>query len=255
MSDNFADIQGSVNCRREKLYEGKAKVVYAAEDPSEVHIVFKDSATAFDGKKRGVIKGKGYFNAHISSILFKFLEENGIKTHFVSLVDDITIKARKLKIFPVEVVVRNIVAGSLSKRMGRPEGEDLPFPILEFYYKSDELGDPMLNQDHILAFQLCTRDELECLQETAKKINSLLRQYFYERRLLLVDFKLEFGRLVTKGEDGVEVRGEIVLGDEISPDTCRFWDVETRERLDKDRFRRDLGGVEKAYAEVLSRIS
>ncbi len=235
---------------KDKLYEGKAKVVYPG-DPGEVLMVFKDSATAFDGKKKGTIKGKGYFNAHISTILFKHLEEAGVPTHFISLADDVTMKVKRLRIFPIEVVVRNIVAGSLSKRTGKPEGVDLPFPILEFYYKSDELGDPLLNDDHILAFGFASREELDHLRSEAKRINSILVPFFRERGLLLVDFKLEFGRVI--GADGQV--GETVLGDEISPDTCRFWDATTREKLDKDRFRRDLGGVEEAYAEVLRRVS
>lgn len=234
---------------KDKMYEGKAKVVYPG-DPGEVLMVFKDSATAFDGKKKGTIQGKGYFNANISTILFKHLEERGIPTHFISLVDDITIKAKRLRIFPIEVVVRNIVAGSLSKRTGHPEGEDLPFAIVECYYKSDELGDPLLNDDHILAFGLAAKEELDHLKTEAKRINDILVDFFKKRNLLLVDFKLEFGRVV--GADGS--LGELVLGDEISPDTCRFWDADTREKLDKDRFRRDLGGVEEAYAEVLRRV-
>ena len=238
---------------KDKLYEGKAKIVYPAESPDEVYMVFKDSATAFDGKKKGTIQGKGYFNAHISAILFRLLEERGVRTHFISLEGDTTLKVKRLRIFPVEVVVRNIVAGSLSKRTGLPEGADLRFPILEFYYKSDELGDPMVNDDHILAFGWATREELEHIRAEALKVNSVLRPFFKERRLLLVDFKLEFGRLAS-AEDPVRL-GDIVLGDEISPDTCRFWDSETREKLDKDRFRRDLGRVEEAYAEVLGRIS
>ena len=238
---------------KDKLYEGKAKIVFPAEAPDEVYMVFKDSATAFDGKKKGTIQGKGYFNAHISAILFGLLEKSGVRTHFVSLIDETTLKVKRLKIFPVEVVVRNIVAGSLSKRTGLPEGTDLPFPILEFYYKSDELGDPMVNDDHILAFGWANREELDHIRAEALKVNSILRRFFEERRLLLVDFKLEFGRLAS-AEDA-NALGDIVLGDEISPDTCRFWDSDTREKLDKDRFRRDLGGVEEAYAEVLRRIS
>ena len=245
---------GTPGSRGEIIYEGKAKIVYQAESPGEVYMVFKDSATAFDGKKKGTIKGKGYFNAHISSILFKFLEEHGVRTHFIELVDDVTLKTKKLRIFPIEVVVRNVVAGSLSKRTGRPEGEKLPFPILEFYYKSDELGDPMVNDDHILAFGMATREEVASLREKALKINSLLKPYFADRGLELVDFKLEFGRVLNYSESGQEVLGEIALGDEISPDTCRFWDINTGEKLDKDRFRRDLGGVEEAYAEVLRRL-
>ncbi len=238
-----------------KLYEGKAKVVYPSDDPGLVHMVFKDDATAFNGEKRGTIKGKGHFNAQISAILFKYLEANGIPTHFVSLDDDISMTVKRLKIFPIEVVVRNIVAGHLAERVGHPEGEELPFPILELYYKSDELGDPLLNDDHILAFGISTREEIDHLKGRARKVNSLLQEFFKERGLLLVDFKLEFGRVVSVGEEGTMALGEIVLGDEISPDTCRFWDAQTRMKLDKDRFRRDLGNVEEAYAEVLRRIS
>jgi phosphoribosylaminoimidazole-succinocarboxamide synthase len=239
---------------RDRIYEGKAKVVFPGDNPGEVYMLFKDSATAFDGKKKGTIKGKGHFNAQISTILFRYLEDHGVRTHFVSLDDEVTMRVKRLRIFPVEVVVRNIVAGSLSKRTGRPEGVDLPFPILEFYYKSDELGDPMLNDDHVLALGLATSDQLDHLRNEAKRINAILRPFFLERGLLLVDFKLEFGRVV-EAKDGAETLGEIVLGDEISPDTCRFWDARTREKLDKDRFRRDLGGVEEAYAEVLRRVS
>lgn len=235
---------------KDKLYEGKAKVVYPG-DPGEVYMVFKDSATAFNGEKKGTIKGKGFFNAHISTTLFKYLEKQGVHTHFISLADEVTMKVKRLRIFPIEVVVRNIVAGSLSKRTGKPEGVDLPFPILEFYYKSDELGDPLLNDDHILAFGFATKEELEHLRDEAKRINAILMPFFRERGLLLVDFKLEFGRVVGAGGS----LGVTVLGDEISPDTCRFWDATTREKLDKDRFRRDLGGVEEAYAEVLRRVS
>jgi phosphoribosylaminoimidazole-succinocarboxamide synthase len=263
-------VVSSLIAGRDRLYDGKAKVVYAGDNPGEVYMVFKDSATAFDGKKKGVIKGKGYFNARISSILFRYLEEKGVRTHFISLAGDVTMKVKKLRIFPVEVVVRNIVAGHLASRVGRPEGTELPLPILEFYYKSDELGDPMLNDDHILAFGLATGEELAFLRDQAKRINSILKLFFLDRELLLVDFKLEFGRVVLPpmaapagvpagmaagAPASAERLGEIVLGDEISPDTCRFWDAATSEKLDKDRFRRDLGGVEEAYAEVLRRIS
>lgn len=233
-----------------KIYEGKAKVVYPGSSPDRVLMVFKDSATAFDGKKKGVIQGKGYFNAQISAKVFKYLEDNGVRTHFLGLVDEVTMEARRLSILPVEVVVRNVVAGSLSKRMGRPEGEELSRPIVEFYYKSDELGDPMVNDDHITAFGLATSEEVAFLRSSALRVNELLVPYFKEKGLILVDFKLEFGRA-----QGGDRDGEILLGDEISPDTCRFWDASTREKLDKDRFRRDLGRVEEAYAEVLRRVS
>lgn len=238
-----------------KIYEGKAKVVFPAENPGEVYMVFKDSATAFDGKKKGTIEGKGRYNAAISDILFRYLESHGIKTHLISKVDEVTLKVKKLRIAPVEVVMRNVVAGSLSKKSGRPEGTPLPFPILEVYYKSDELGDPMWNDEHVIAFGACTEEELSQIKAMARKVNEVLRPFFLDRGLLLVDFKLEFGHVVEVGPDGRETLGEIVLGDEISPDTCRFWDKDTSERLDKDRFRRDLGKVEEAYAEVLRRVS
>lgn len=237
-------------CSEVKMYEGKAKVVYPG-DPGEVLMVFKDSATAFDGQKKGTIEGKGRFNAQISAILFKYLEEHGVRTHFISSDGDVTMRVKHLRILPIEVVVRNITAGHLALRVGKPEGIDLPFPILEMYYKSDELGDPLVNDDHILAFGLATREELQFLRDEAARVNSILMPFFKERGLLLVDFKLEFGRVVLA--DGSE--GDVVLGDEISPDTCRFWDAVTREKLDKDRFRRDLGGTEEAYAEILRRVS
>lgn len=243
-----------------KLYEGKAKIVLATDRPDEYLMVFKDSATAFDGKKKGTIRDKGFYNAQISAKLFRVLENAGVPTHFVKLMDDRTMLVKALAIIPVEVVVRNTVAGSLSKRLGKPEGEKLPSPVVEFYYKSDELGDPMINEDHAVAFGLATPDECSSLKGLALKVNSILKPYLAERGLELVDFKLEFGKLrVSEGTPAPLGRGEslaagIVLGDEISPDTCRLWDTGTHERLDKDRFRRDLGNVEEAYAEVHRRI-
>ncbi|HHY75973.1 MAG TPA: phosphoribosylaminoimidazolesuccinocarboxamide synthase [Firmicutes bacterium] len=240
---------------KEKLYEGKAKMIFPGDNPGEVYMVFKDSATAFNGVKKGTIEDKGRLNAEISAILFNLLEERGIKTHYIEKVDEVTLKVRKLRILPVEVVVRNIVAGSLSKRSGREEGTPLPRPVLEIYYKSDELGDPLWNDEHVLVFGVLTEDELSEVKEMARKVSGILREFFAGRGLELVDMKLEFGRIVTSGPAGEEVLGPIVLGDEISPDTCRFWDKSTGEKLDKDRFRRDLGGVREAYVEVLRRIS
>ncbi len=239
---------------KEKLYEGKAKVVFPGENPGEVYMVFKDSATAFNGAKKGAIEGKGRLNAAISDILFRLLEERGVKTHYLAKVDDTTLLVKRLRILPVEVVMRNIVAGSLAKRTGKPEGTPLRRPILELYLKSDELGDPMLNDEHVLAFGIVAEEELSEVKEAARKVNCILRAFFRERGLELVDLKLEFGRVVSLGADGKEELGPVVLGDEISPDTCRFWDMKTQEKLDKDRFRRDLGGVREAYAEVLRRI-
>ncbi|MGB9858919.1 MAG: phosphoribosylaminoimidazolesuccinocarboxamide synthase [Moorellaceae bacterium] len=231
--------------KKELLYEGKAKRVYLTEDPNLYLIEFKDDATAFDGLKKGTITGKGEINARLSALLFRALEREGIATHFVELVSSREILAKALKILPLEVVVRNVAAGSLAQRLGLPEGTDLKRPVLEFYYKSDELHDPLLNEYHIAALELATPEQVETLKERALKINEILRRLLEPAELILVDFKLEFGLH----------QGEILLGDEISPDTCRFWDKETREKLDKDRFRRDLGGVEEAYALVYERIS
>lgn len=231
----------------EKLYEGKAKVVYATEDP-EVYIQeFKDSATAFDGKKKGTIEGKGRTNNAISSRLFTLLEHSGVKTHFLGVESEIAMRIRRLDMFKVEFVVRNVAAGSLSKRIGYPEGTPLKNPpIVEYYYKDDELGDPLLCMSHLEELEVVEPAQLEEATILAREVNDVLRVFFAERGLTLVDFKLEFG---------VDAEGTVRLGDEISPDTCRFWDVGTGEKLDKDRFRRDLGGVEEAYAEILRRIS
>ncbi|NPV52503.1 MAG: phosphoribosylaminoimidazolesuccinocarboxamide synthase [Firmicutes bacterium] len=230
--------------KRERLYEGKAKIAFATDDPGLVIFEFKDAATAFDGKKKGTILGKGAVNARISAVLFKYLEERGIPTHFKELLSPVDMLALKVEIIPVEVVMRNIVAGSLSKRLGIEEGRSLDEPVLEFYYKSDELGDPMINQYHVRAMKLASDDELLRIVELSFAIDRHLKGFFAARKLELVDFKLEFGR---RG-------GDVYLADEISPDTCRLWDMSTREKLDKDRFRRDLGGVEDAYQEVLRRV-
>lgn len=227
-----------------KLYEGKAKVMYETEDPDLLIQYFKDEATAFDGKKRGVILEKGIYNNRISSALFQYLEQHGVSTHFVEQLSDREMLVKRLHIIPIEVVMRNIVAGSLAKRLGLEEGLPLESPILEFYYKSDALGDPMINEYHIRVLGLASLEEVEQLKELAFKVNGLLLPLLAERDILLVDFKLEFGRH----------KGQLLLGDEITPDGCRFWDKQTRERMDKDRFRRDLGKVEEAYREVHRRI-
>jgi phosphoribosylaminoimidazole-succinocarboxamide synthase len=231
----------------EKLYEGKAKIVYSTDDPDVYIQDFKDSATAFDGKKKGTIGDKGHVNNQISARLFQLLEAGGVKTHFLGLESNTAMRIRRLDMFQVEFVVRNIVAGSLSKRIGYPEGTALKNPpIVEYYYKDDELGDPLLCMAHLEELEVVTPKDLDEATAAAKKINALLVDFFRARGLLLVDFKLEFGR---------DANGVLRLGDEISPDTCRLWDAATREKLDKDRFRRDLGGVEDAYQEVLRRIS
>jgi len=228
----------------DKLYEGKAKIVYETDDPKLVIQHFKDDATAFDGKKKGQIQDKGTSNARISAALFSLLEEKGIRTHYKELLSESDMLVSKLQIIQVEVIVRNIAAGSLAERLGYKEGTALKNTIVEFYYKNDELGDPMLNWDHIQELGLATPEVLRELKQTGLKINDVLKSFFDSKGLELVDFKLEFGYC----------DNEIILGDEISPDTCRFWDKETGERLDKDRFRRDLGKVEEAYQEVLTRV-
>lgn len=230
--------------KREKIYEGKAKIVYATDDPGVVIHSFKDSATAFDGKKKGEIAGKGSVNAQISAALFSLLEGAGVKTHFRALRGENELVTDWLEMIPLEVIARNVAAGSLAKRLGYPEGKQLKKAIIEFYYKDDSLGDPIVNEDHIAELAAATPDEVRRLKEIALKVNEVLSSFFGELGLVLVDFKLEFGR-----KDG-----ELVLADEISPDTCRLWDEETGERLDKDRFRRDLGRVEEAYREVLARV-
>ncbi|MDP2681734.1 MAG: phosphoribosylaminoimidazolesuccinocarboxamide synthase [Deltaproteobacteria bacterium] len=228
----------------EKLYEGKAKILYATDSPDLLIQYFKDEATAFDGKKKGIIQEKGILNNKISSRLFQYLEDKGIPTHFVERPSDREMVVKKLEIIPIEVVVRNIVAGSLAKRMGVEEGMFLKKTILEFYYKSDPLGDPMINDYHIEAFGLARKFEVDILKEMAIEINGYLSNFFDERGIILVDFKLEFGRH----------KGQILLGDEITPDGCRLWDKETKEKMDKDRFRRDLGKTEEAYQEVCRKV-
>lgn len=229
----------------EMFYEGKAKKLYATADPDLVIAYFKDDATAFNAKKRGTIEDKGVVNNRMSELFFTLLERNGIPTHFVRRLNEREMLCRRLRIVPVETVVRNIVAGSMAKRLGREEGESLAYPIVEFYYKSDPLDDPLVYPEHALLFGWATQDELNTIRAMALRVNDVLRGFLDERGVLLVDFKLEFGRH----------HDTILLGDEICPDTCRFWDKETRQKLDKDRFRRDLGGVEEAYQEMLRRVS
>ena len=232
--------------KREMIYEGKAKMIYSTSANDQVIVRFKDDATAFDGQKKDQITGKGKINNKISNFFFKLLEDNGIKTHLIKELTENEVLVKKVKIIPVEVVMRNIVAGSLSKRLGIKEGEVLDKPVLEYYYKDDDLGDPLINNSHIEVLKLATETDLEEINKMTFKINKILKKFLKKREIDLVDFKLEFGYL----DDG-----EIILADEISPDTCRFWDSNTKEKLDKDRFRRDLGDVEEAYQEMLKRIT
>jgi phosphoribosylaminoimidazole-succinocarboxamide synthase len=227
------------------LYEGKAKKIFATDNPTELLVYYKDDATAFNGAKKGQINSKGLLNNAISTLFFQLLEKDGISTHFIKNIDDRSMLVKALTIIPLEVVVRNIAAGSLSKRIGLPEGQTLKEPIVEFYYKDDALGDPLINEYHVAILGAASPYELEILASTALRINSILKDYLFERKVKLVDFKLEFGK---------SADGSILLGDEISPDTCRFWDADTNEKLDKDRFRRDLGQVEEAYQEMYKRL-
>ncbi|HEX6796668.1 MAG TPA: phosphoribosylaminoimidazolesuccinocarboxamide synthase [Ktedonobacterales bacterium] len=229
----------------EMIYEGKAKKVYTTDDPSLVIVEYKDDATAFNGEKRGTISGKGEMNNRMTAIFFEMLGAQGIPTHYVERLSEREQLVKRVRIVPIEVVVRNIAAGSLSKRLGLPEGQELPRPIVELYYKDDALGDPLINDDHIAILDLATPEQLATIRTYALAINDILRAHLAGRNVLLVDFKLEFGT------DGA---GKLLLADEISPDTCRFWDAKTREKLDKDRFRRDMGGVEEAYQEMLRRL-
>ena len=231
--------------KKEQVYEGKAKKVFSTDDPELFIVSYKDDATAFNGVKKGTILGKGAINNRVTNHLMKLLEKEGIPTHFVEELNDRETVVRKVKIVPLEVIVRNIAAGSLSKRLGLPEGTKMKSTVLEYCYKNDELGDPMVNEYHILAMEYCTKEELDLIAGYSLKINRILGEYLKECGIELIDFKLEFGRTSD---------GRIILADEISPDTCRFWDVKTHEKLDKDRFRRDLGGVEDAYREILRRL-
>jgi phosphoribosylaminoimidazole-succinocarboxamide synthase len=229
----------------ELLYEGKAKKVFAVENGDFCIVVYKDDATAFNGEKKGTIEGKGVINNRITNHLMKLLESKGIPTHFAEELSERETLVKKVTIIPLEVIVRNIAAGSLSNRLGLAEGEKLASVVLEFCYKNDALGDPMVNEYHIAALNLASRVELEKISGYSFQVNKILYEYLKDLGIELIDFKLEFGR----AKDGT-----IILADEISPDTCRFWDSKTSEKLDKDRFRRDLGGVEDAYREILKRL-
>ena len=229
----------------EQLYEGKAKKVFATDDPGVVLVEYKDDATAFKGVKKGTIQGKGVINNRVTNILMQMLEKNGIPTHYIEEISDRETLVKKVTIVPLEVIVRNIAAGSLSKRLGLPEGTKLKKTVLEYCYKNDDLGDPMVNEYHIAAMGWVSDEDLKKIAEYSFKINQLLSTYLKDLNIELIDFKLEFG----KTQDG-----QLVLADEISPDTCRFWDSTTHEKLDKDRFRRDLGGVEDAYQEIMKRL-
>jgi phosphoribosylaminoimidazole-succinocarboxamide synthase len=242
--DSHSNIKTFTMTKTTQLYEGKAKKVFLTEDSNLVIQEFKDDATAFNNKKKGTIADKGIVNNAVSCKLFTMLEENGIRTHLVEKLSDREMLCWRLDIIKVEVVVRNIAAGSLVKRYGFAEGTVLERPIVEFYLKDDDLDDPLMNESHAVALGVATLEELAVLKQRAEEINGVLRKFFAERKLKLVDFKLEFGRH----------QNEILLGDEISPDTCRFWDLETNEKMDKDRFRFDLGSVEDAYSEVQRRV-
>ena len=231
--------------KREQLYEGKAKKVFATDCPDCCIVSYKDDATAFNGLKKGSISGKGIVNNRMSNYLMQLLEKEGVPTHYVEELNDRETVVKKVSIVPLEVIVRNIAAGSFSKRFGVEEGTKLLCPTLEFCYKDDSLGDPMVNDYHIIACGWSTREELDIITDYTFKINAFLQEFFAKINVELVDFKIEFG----KTSDG-----KIILADEISPDTCRFWDATTHEKLDKDRFRRDLGGVEDAYQEMMKRI-
>jgi len=229
----------------EQVYEGKAKKVFKTDDPKEFIIEYKDDATAGNGAKKGTIEGKGVINNKMTVILYKMLMDKGIPTHYISTLSDREQLVKAVKIFPLEVIVRNTAAGSFSKRLGVKEGSTLNEPIFEFCYKNDEYGDPLINDCHVRALGLATQAEIDTIRKYTLEINDILKAFFKERGINLIDFKVEFGKTAD---------GEIVLADEISPDTCRFWDSKTNEKLDKDRFRRDLGNIEEAYQEMLSRV-
>lgn len=229
----------------EQLYEGKAKKIFRTEDPDVVWIEYKDDATAFNGLKKGTIVNKGVLNNKISAVFFELLEQKGIPNHFVKLINDREMLVKNVQIIPVEVVVRNIAAGSLAKRLGLEEGTPLKRPVVELYYKDDALGDPLINYYHALAIEIATQEQMNLMEEAGLKVNAILQEYLKDKKVILVDFKLEFGLF----------HNQVLLADEISPDTCRFWDADTKEKLDKDRFRRDLGNVEDAYEEILRRLT
>lgn len=231
--------------KKEQLYEGKAKKVFATEDPNLVIVDYKDDATAFNGEKKGTIAGKGVINNVMSNHMFQILEKQGVPTHFVEQLSERETVVKKVSIVPLEVIIRNISAGSFAKRYGVEEGIVFDEPTFELSYKNDDLGDPLLNSYHAIALKLATREEIEHIKEMAFKVNEVMKAYFDHLNVMLVDFKIEFGKTAD---------GTIILADEISPDTCRLWDKDTKEKLDKDRFRRDMGGVEEAYQEVMRRL-
>lgn len=231
--------------KKEQLYEGKAKKVYATNDPDLVIVDYKDDATAFNGEKKGTISGKGVINNRMTNFMFKMLEKEGVPTHLVEEISDRETIVKKVSIVPLEVIIRNVAAGSFSKRMGVEEGKQLLCPILEFSYKNDDLGDPFINDYYALALGIATQEDIDTIAKYAFKVNEFMVKFFKELNIDLIDFKIEFG----KTSDGT-----IILADEISPDTCRFWDSTTHEKLDKDRFRRDMGGVEEAYQEIMKRL-
>lgn len=228
----------------EQLYEGKAKKVFKTEDPDVLIVDYKDDATAFNGEKKGTIVGKGVINNRMTNHVFRLLEEKGVPTHLVEELSDRETAVKKVEIVPLEVIIRNVAAGSFSKRLGVPEGTPFKQPTIEFSYKNDELGDPLINSYFVVALDLATWEEIETIKKYAFQVNDVLKEYFLQAGIRLIDFKIEFGRY----------HGEIILADETSPDTCRLWDVKTNEKLDKDRFRRDLGNVEEAYNEVFKRL-
>ncbi len=232
--------------KKEQLYEGKAKKVYATDDPALCIVSYKDDATAFNGLKKGTIAGKGVVNNRMTNMMMQLLEKRGVPTHFVKELSDRDTLVKKVKIVPLEVIIRNVSAGSFAKRYGVEEGIPFDEPTIEFSYKNDELGDPLLNTYHALALKLATKEEITLIETYAFRVNEVLKEYFLALGVKLIDFKLEFGKLPD---------GTIVLADEISPDTCRFWDAKTDEKLDKDRFRRDMGGVEDAYREIFKRVT
>ena len=231
--------------KKEQLYEGKAKKVFATDDANLVIVDYKDDATAFNGEKKGTITGKGVINNVMSNLMFQLLEQQGVPTHFVEQLSERETLVKKVSIVPLEVIIRNISAGSFAKRFGVEEGIVFDEPTIEFSYKNDELGDPLMNAYHAIALKAATREEIETIKAMAFKVNEVMKQYFDTLNVILVDFKLEFGKTAD---------GKIVLADEISPDTCRLWDKTTKEKLDKDRFRRDMGGVEEAYQEIMKRV-
>ena len=231
--------------KKEQLYEGKAKKVFATDDANLVIVDYKDDATAFNGEKKGTITGKGVINNVMSNHMFQLLEQQGVPTHFVEQLSERETLVKKVSIVPLEVIIRNISAGSFAKRFGVEEGIVFDEPTIEFSYKNDELGDPLMNAYHAIALKAATREEIETIKAMAFKVNEVMKQYFDTLNVILVDFKLEFGKTAD---------GKIVLADEISPDTCRLWDKTTKEKLDKDRFRRDMGGVEEAYQLIMKRV-